>query len=92
VHRSFLGYRKRPAQQWVGPPDATGAGGELQYLGRVVFYQERAFSLEDFKAFMFAGSLPRPEMIGLFSRLKAKYRLKVAAVSNEGRELTRYRM
>jgi putative hydrolase of the HAD superfamily len=63
-----------------------------EYLGRVVFYQNRGFTLEDLKAFIFAGSFPKPEMIELFSRLKEKYRLKVATVSNEGRELTTYRI
>jgi putative hydrolase of the HAD superfamily len=62
------------------------------YLNRVVFYQQRAFSPEEFKAFMFAQSQSYPEMIDLISDLKARYGLKVAAVSNEGRELTVHRI
>jgi putative hydrolase of the HAD superfamily len=62
------------------------------YLDRVVFYQERTFSRVDFKEFMFAQSQPYPEMIQLVRDLKARYGLKVAAVSNEGRELTVYRI
>ena len=63
-----------------------------QYLNRVIFYQDRSFSMETFKEFMFAQSQPYPEMIELIQNLKARYNLKVAAVSNEGRELTVYRI
>jgi putative hydrolase of the HAD superfamily len=63
-----------------------------EYLNRVVFYQERSFSQEDFKAFMYAQSQPFPEMIELMRGLKNQYNLQVAAVSNEGRELTVYRV
>jgi len=63
-----------------------------EYLRRVVFYTERPFSLEEFKAFMFAQSQPKPEMIDLVCGLKRRYGLKVAAVSNEGRELTVHRV
>jgi putative hydrolase of the HAD superfamily len=63
-----------------------------EYLTRLVFYEDRPFTPEDFKAFMFAQSQPKPEMIDLISRLKARYGFKVATVSNEGRELTIYRI
>ena len=63
-----------------------------EYLNRVVFYQPRPFSNEAFKAFMYAQSQPFPEMIELMRGLKAQYGLQVAAVSNEGRELTVYRV
>jgi len=49
-----------------------------EYLQRVIFYQERPFSLEEFKAFMFEQSQPYQEMMHL--------------VCNEGRELTVYRI
>ncbi len=62
------------------------------YLNRVVFYQERPFSRDEFKAYIHAQSQPYPEMIELMRGLKAHYSLKVAAVSNEGRELTVYRV
>ena len=62
------------------------------YLDRVVFYEKRSFSPEEFKSFMFAQSQPYEDMIALIKALKARYRLKVAAVSNEGRELTTYRI
>ena len=63
-----------------------------EYLNRVVFYQERSFSREEFKAFMYAQSQPFPDMIELMGGLKAQYGLQVAAVSNEGRELTAFRV
>jgi putative hydrolase of the HAD superfamily len=63
-----------------------------EYLRRVVFYEKRPFSLEDFRAFMFAQSQPYPDMIALVQDLKSRHRLKVAAVSNEGRELTIHRI
>lgn len=58
-----------------------------EYLDRVIFYQERPFSRQDFKAFMFAQSQPYPEMIDLLCQLRARYGLKMVVVNNEGREL-----
>jgi putative hydrolase of the HAD superfamily len=63
-----------------------------EYLTRVVFHRPRAFSREEFKVFMFAQSCPYPEMIQLICDLKARYRLKIAVISNEGRELTIHRI
>jgi putative hydrolase of the HAD superfamily len=62
------------------------------YLDQVVFYQDRPFSRDEFKAFMFAQSQPKVEMIDLVRGLKKKYGLEAAAISNEGRELTIYRI
>jgi len=63
-----------------------------QYLGRVVFYQKRTFTRAQFRRFMFAQSKPYPEMIELVARLKARYGLKIAVVSNEARELNSHRI
>ena len=63
-----------------------------EYLDRVVFYRERTFTRDQFQTFMFAQSRPFPEMIELVCRLKSRYRLKVVAVSNEGRELNVHRI
>ncbi len=63
-----------------------------EYLSRVVFYEKRPFSREEFRRFMFGQSRPFPEMIELVCRLKERHGLKVAAVSNEGRELTSHRI
>jgi putative hydrolase of the HAD superfamily len=63
-----------------------------QYLDLVVFHQERPFTRSQFQSFMFAQSTPFPEMIELVARLKIEHRLKIAVVSNEGRELNAYRI
>jgi putative hydrolase of the HAD superfamily len=63
-----------------------------EYLGRVVFYQKRPFTRSQFRRFMFAQSKPYPEMIELAGRLKVRHGLKIAVVSNEGRELNAYRI
>lgn len=62
------------------------------YLDRIVFYQPRTFSKDDFKAFMYAQSKPYPDMLDLMRRVKARNGIKLAVVSNEGRELTEYRI
>jgi len=63
-----------------------------EYLKRVVFYEKRRFTPAQFRKFMFAQSKPFPQMIELVCRLKARHRLKIAVVSNEGRELTLHRI
>jgi putative hydrolase of the HAD superfamily len=63
-----------------------------EYLNRVVFYQKRPFTRGRFQRFMLAQSKPFPQMIELVRKLKARHGLKIAAVSNEGRELTVYRI
>ena len=63
-----------------------------EYLLRLVFYEDRPFTQEQFKEFMFAQSRPLSEMIDFIFQLRKNYSLKVAAVSNEGRELTIHRI
>ncbi len=63
-----------------------------KYLDRIVFYAPRPFTPADFRQFMFAQSAPLPDMIDFFLALKDRHNLRVAAVSNEGRELTEYRV
>jgi putative hydrolase of the HAD superfamily len=63
-----------------------------EYLNRNVFYKKRSFSLKDFLDFMHAQSKPYPKMIELIRSCKEQRGLKVVAVSNEGRELTEYRI
>lgn len=62
------------------------------YLDRIVFYEPRPFTRQDFRAFMMAQSQPFDDMIALISELKARHGLKVAVVSNEGRELAVHRV
>jgi putative hydrolase of the HAD superfamily len=100
-HRS----RKRAAAHfkfaWAGMEDrhrlTFGAyeEGKLsleEYLSRVLFYQKRPFTRAQFRRFMFAQSNPYPEMIALIERLKLRHGLKIAVVSNEGRELNAHRI
>jgi putative hydrolase of the HAD superfamily len=92
---------KRFRLEWAQMEDrhnlnfATFEEGRLtlgEYLGRVVFNEKRPFTRAQFKRFMFAQSKPYPEMIELFARMKVRHGLKIAVVSNEGRELNAHRI
>lgn len=63
-----------------------------EYLNRIVFYEKRNFTQKQFQEFMFSLSKPYPEMLDLIAEFKQKHNLKIAVVSNEGRELTEYRI
>lgn len=63
-----------------------------EYLDRIVFYEPRTFSRDDFRNFMYAQTEPYPEMIDMICKLKKAYGLKIAIVNNEGRELNEYRI
>ncbi|MFN2176313.1 MAG: HAD-IA family hydrolase [Anaerolineales bacterium] len=63
-----------------------------EYLKRVVFYESRLFSMDEFQEYIFRQSKEIPEMISLVSKLKSAYSLRIAAISNEGREITEYRI
>jgi putative hydrolase of the HAD superfamily len=63
-----------------------------EYLSRVVFHEDRPFTPAQFRKFMFAQSKPYPKMIELVCKIKTRYGLKVAVVSNEARELNSYRI
>ena len=62
------------------------------YLDRVVFYRPRPFTKAQFRQFMFDQSQPLGEMISFVRQVAAANRLRVGAVSNEGRELTVHRL
>ncbi len=63
-----------------------------QYLDQVVFFKPRTFSREDFKKYMYDQSQPFPDMLQYFRDLKTRYHLRIVVLSNEGRELTDYRV
>jgi putative hydrolase of the HAD superfamily len=63
-----------------------------EYLDRVVFYQKRDFTKETFRDYMFSLTVPDNNMIALIKNLKAAYQLKIVVVSNEARELNKYRL
>jgi len=62
------------------------------YLDRIVFYEKRPFSREDFRSYMFSQTKPHQDMIDYCKALKAAHSLKVGVISNEGRELSEYRI
>ncbi len=62
------------------------------YLSRVVFYEKRNFSRNEFMDFMLKQSEPYPQMIDMFRKIKSLNRLKLVAVSNEGREINAHRV
>jgi len=59
-----------------------------EYLRRVVFYEPRSYTPQDVIDFMLGQARCFPEMIDLVRAVKERHGLKVAVVSNEGRELT----
>ncbi len=63
-----------------------------EYLQFAVFYEPRSFGAPEFIDFMKQQSQPIPEMVDFVKALKTKHKLKVIAVSNEGRELARHRI
>lgn len=63
-----------------------------EYLSQVIFYEPRSFTIDTFRDFMFVQSQSFPDMIALIKRLKETYQLKIAVVSNEGRELNAHRI
>lgn len=70
----------------------TGKISLSTYLQYTVFYKPRTFSYDLFVEFMYAQSQAFPDMIALVKRLKQDYGLKLVIISNEGRELTDYRI
>lgn len=63
-----------------------------KYLDRVIFYEDRSFSKDEFREFMFAQSKPMEDMMNFIRNIKRKYGFKIIAVSNEGKELNEYRI
>jgi putative hydrolase of the HAD superfamily len=63
-----------------------------EYLKRVVFYQKRPFTIDQFRDFMFSQSTPNLKMIEYIWQLKDKFNLKIAVINNEGRELNEHRI
>ena len=63
-----------------------------EYLNRVVFYQKRTFTHDQFQKFMFDQSTPYTEMIEFIKKLKKQNSLKIAVVNNEAHELNEHRI
>jgi len=63
-----------------------------EYLNRVVFYEKRSFTCNQFQEFMYTQTTPNIEMIEFIKQLKEQYKLKIAVINNEGRVLNEYRI
>ncbi|MGO9210971.1 MAG: HAD family hydrolase [Terriglobales bacterium] len=68
----------------------TGKISLDDYLERTVFCLRRSFSREEFKAFMYAQSQPKPDSLALARELAGRYLL--AAINNESLELNLFRI
>ncbi|CAN5914380.1 HAD family phosphatase [soil metagenome] len=62
------------------------------YLDYVIFYEVRSFTKDQFVHYMREQSQPIENSIEFFKAIKAKYTLRVIAISNEPRELNNYRI
>jgi len=63
-----------------------------RYLDRVIFYQPRSFSRDDFREFIFAQSQPKPESLEILHQLTMLKKYFLATLNNEVLELNNYRI
>jgi putative hydrolase of the HAD superfamily len=63
-----------------------------QYLDRTLFYRPRAFTREEFTAFMFAQSKEFPDTRAILSSLARAGKYFIASINNEPFELNQYRI
>lgn len=62
------------------------------YLRQIIFYEPRSFSPADVTKYILDQAKPYQETIDLIRRVKAVYGLRIAVVSNEGREVAEDRI
>jgi putative hydrolase of the HAD superfamily len=63
-----------------------------EYVRRVVFYRDHAFTPDDFKKFMLDQSQPYPEALEFLGSIANQKKYLVAALNNESREINEYRI
>lgn len=65
-----------------------------EYLDWVLFYEPRDFTKQMFKDFMFAQSMPLPDMLEWLIQWRRENatRFRFISINNEGRELNEYRI
>jgi putative hydrolase of the HAD superfamily len=63
-----------------------------EYLNRILFYRPRAFTREEFIAFMFAQSKEYPESRAVLDRLARMQKYFIGSINNEPLELNEYRI
>jgi putative hydrolase of the HAD superfamily len=69
-----------------------GKIGMDEYLNRTIFYRERPFTIDEFKAYMFSRSQPKPDALGVATKLANANDLIMASINNESTELNAYRI
>jgi len=62
------------------------------YLRQIIFFEPRSFTASDVQNYILEQAKPYQDTIDLVQRLKAVYGLKIAVVSNEGREIAEDRI
>lgn len=65
----------------------TGKIALEEYLRKVIFFKERKFTYDQFTRFILEAARSFPEMIAFIKEIKKSHGLKIAVVSNEGKEL-----
>ena len=63
-----------------------------EYLNRILFYRPRAFTREEFIAFMFAQSKEYPESRAVLDKLARMEKYFIGSINNEPLELNEYRI
>ncbi len=63
-----------------------------EYLDRTLFYRQRAFTREEFTAFMFAQSKEYPETRAILDKVSRSGKYFIGAINNEPLELNQYRI
>jgi putative hydrolase of the HAD superfamily len=63
-----------------------------EYLDRSVFYQERPFTRDQFRDFMFSLSQPIPDVLAFARALAGSGKYFMGTLNNESRELNLYRI
>jgi len=63
-----------------------------EYLRRTVFYRSRAFTRDEFEAYLFGQSHEKPEAMAVIKRYAATRRWLMATVNNESLELNEFRI
>lgn len=62
------------------------------YLSYVFFNVPRAFTLEEVRTYTYNASIPWPENIDFFARVRKENGLKMGLISNEGRGIAEHRV
>ena len=74
------------------PAFDTGQITLNEYLDRTLFYRPRAFTREEFTAFMFAQSREYPDVRAILDQVTNSGKYFVGAINNEPLELNEYRI